>query len=345
MNGSDRLLGAVVIALADGTVIYWNQRAAAEFGWPGGESPDSPTPGLVSTASDSPNAIHAEGVPGSEVSPQPVKVILKSGKTTLLYSRMMPLMDAGGRACGHLYLLQRSVSGEPASKQLGPAPTVQPGVSERQVLHQLNNVFASIHSGVELALDAKSPAESAGFLQQARESARKGALIINELQLREREAPGAGALHAGDVLPNSTVLGQTGDDQPPAALEGKERLLLAEDNKSMRALIRAVLTYRGYTVIEAVDGEEAVTKFIAEGPFDLLIVDMGLPKLEGDEVLRRVRARNPEMRALALSGNLFDGGQEAVELNNRFNGFLKKPFRNLDLVKQVRRILDLHATG
>lgn len=345
MNFCDGFSGAVLIALVDGRVVYWNQTAASEFGWLQIESRNRAGQDLVSAPSDTPNFIHSGGPLGSEACAQPVKVILQSGKAAWLESRMTLLTDAEGGVCGHLHRLQRAKTSEPATDQLGPSEAVKPTVTKRQVLHQLNNIFACIHSSLDLALGAKEAAEGAAFVQQAQESTRKGAQLITELQLREMEAPGAASSDASEVRPHSTVLADTGDDPAPAALEGKERLLLAEDSQSMRALIRAVLTYRGYTIIEAADGEEAVNKFSSDGPFDLVLLDMGLPKLVGPEVLRRLRAQNPAVRVLALSGGLFGGEENAVESGGSFDGFLNKPFRNIEMVKLVRRILDRPAAA
>ncbi len=340
MNSCDGFSGAVLIALADGQAIYWNETAAAEFGWPRIAARSLAALGQTTVASEVPSEIQFEGSPGLDADAQLVKVIFRSGKTALLESRVMRLRDAAGGAGGYLYLLHRANSGAAARAESGDSATAKPGVSERKVLHQLNNVFASIHSSLDLALGVPEPAERGTFLQQAQESARRGAMIINELQLREMEVPGAAATNSGNVQPYAAGPAVAGDDALPVTLEGTERLLLAEDEKSMRALIRAVLAYRGYTVIEAVDGKEAVEKFVADGPFDLVLVDMELPKLVGPEVLRHIRAKNPAVRVLALSGSLFGAEERTLPPVNRFNGFLNKPFRNIELLKLVRRILD-----
>jgi CheY-like chemotaxis protein len=226
-----------------------------------------------------------------------------------------------------------------AADKSGHSPAVKAGSTWWQVLHQLNNVFATIHSSLDLALSGRQHSEAESFLLQAQESARKGALIINELQLRGKELPGITEPKSGDAKAKSAGEAEQTPDPSPAALEGSERLLVAEDDKPMRALIRAVLTYRGYEVIEAVDGEDAVNKYLENGPFDLVILDMDMPKLAGTEVLLRIRARDASARALALSGALFDD-ETARNPASRFNGLLNKPFRNIDLVKLVRRILD-----
>jgi len=210
----------------------------------------------------------------------------------------------------------------------------------RQVLHQLNNVFASIHSSLDLALAHEGRPEARSFLVQAQEGARKGALLINELRLGGREPSGwevkgegldgkSGGRSGPGVLPS------------PPSLEGSERILLVEDDESVRMLIRAVLTYRGYEIVEACDGDEAVATFQAKGPFDLIIMDLHMPKMDGGEGLRQIRALGGNAPALALSGSIFDGQDPAPGLAlESFSACLNKPFENTELVALVRQLLD-----
>jgi CheY-like chemotaxis protein len=72
---------------------------------------------------------------------------------------------------------------------------------------------------------------------------------------------------------------------------------------------------------------------------------MAMPRLDGPEALQQIRAQNASARALALSGTPFENGDEPQHPAGRFDGFLNKPFRNIDLLKLVRRILDHKAAG
>ena len=335
----DRFSGAVLIASPDGRVTYWSLAAATEFGWSENEARELGIQGLFSTADTVPDAIPSGGGPVLGPSSQQVKVILKSGGVALFECQIVPMADAGGCVYGRLYVLRPVESGRKVTGNSGHSHAVKAGSTWWQVLHRLNNVFASIHSSLDLVLSGRQHPEAESFLLQAQESARTGALIINELQLRGKELPGLAEPKCGDAKAKSAGDTEPVADPSPAALEGSERLLLADDDKPMRTLIRAVLTYRGYEVIEAVDGEDAVNKYLTNGPFDLVILDMDMPKLTGTEALQRIRAQDASARALALSGTLFDD-----EANRnpaiQFNGLLNKPFRNIDLVKLVRRVLD-----
>lgn len=123
------------------------------------------------------------------------------------------------------------------------------------------------------------------------------------------------------------------------ATEGKERILLADDEELVRMVTKAVLSYRGYQIIEAADGQEAVEKYsAASGTIDLVLMDMHMPRLNGYDALVRIREINPKARAIMFSGGVHDpedgiGHMEKV-------AFLHKPFENQELLRIVRQSLD-----
>ncbi len=123
-----------------------------------------------------------------------------------------------------------------------------------------------------------------------------------------------------------------------------ERILLGEDEPSISMLLEAVLGYRGYQVVAAFDGEEVVRKYKCEGPFDLVILDLNMPRLDGCGALRQIRALNPAARALLLSGSPMED-QAVAPGGADFDGRLGKPFDNDELVRRVRQILDLKKAG
>jgi len=69
------------------------------------------------------------------------------------------------------------------------------------------------------------------------------------------------------------------------------RILLADDEQSIQALLSYPLRKDGYEVVQAADGREALQRF-SEASFDLLVLDVMMPRLDGLEVCRRVRARS-----------------------------------------------------
>jgi len=103
------------------------------------------------------------------------------------------------------------------------------------------------------------------------------------------------------------------------------RILLVEDNEKNMKLLRDVLTAKGYRILEATSGEEAVTLTLAEEP-RLVLMDVQLPGIDGVEALRRIRedARTIGITVLALTAQAMDGDRERF-LAAGFDGYLSKP--------------------
>ena len=124
------------------------------------------------------------------------------------------------------------------------------------------------------------------------------------------------------------------------SLSGSETILLVEDEPRVRRVICEVLDSRGYRVLEAARGEEAVR--LAEthtGPIDLLLVDVVMPEMSGPETVRQLLSRRPGARVLYMSGYT----DEAILHHGISEGeqhFLPKPFLPVVLVSKVREVLD-----
>ena len=118
-----------------------------------------------------------------------------------------------------------------------------------------------------------------------------------------------------------------------------KKILLVEDEKLAREGVRDFLISRGYLVTEAVDGEEAVKKFCESGQsvFDLVILDVMLPKMNGILVLKEIRKRSkvPVLMLTALS----DEGTQLASFDKLADDYLCKPFALLILEKRVEALL------
>ena len=121
---------------------------------------------------------------------------------------------------------------------------------------------------------------------------------------------------------------------------GTETVLVAEDDETLRNLSKSVLEIFGYTVITAVDGEDAISKFRANSDkIRLLIFDLIMPRKSGKEAYEEILKMRPGIKVLFMSGYTADvisqqgGFEEGVE-------FLYKPVLPTDLLKKVREILD-----
>ena len=124
------------------------------------------------------------------------------------------------------------------------------------------------------------------------------------------------------------------------AMEGTERILIADDEELVRIVMRAILNYRGYQIVEALDGEDAVEKYLQSSkPFDLVLMDLHMPRLNGLDALARIRKHNPKVKAVMLSGGFQEKDTErSIEIEGV--KFLQKPFENQDLVCLVREMID-----
>ena len=125
----------------------------------------------------------------------------------------------------------------------------------------------------------------------------------------------------------------------PPPRRGTETILLAEDDEAVRHLTELVLTEFGYRVIPAVDGEEAVKKYLAhKEAVHLLLFDLIMPNRNGKEAYDEIRKVCPEVRVIFMSGytaNIL----EAKALKDGTE-IIAKPFSSLDLARKVRMVLD-----
>jgi CheY-like chemotaxis protein len=122
---------------------------------------------------------------------------------------------------------------------------------------------------------------------------------------------------------------------------GAETILLAEDEDAVRAVMVSALSRRGYRVLQAVDGEAAITVATTfAGTIHLLITDVVMPGARGREVAAVVQRLRPNIQVLYCSGYTDDAVLMGdVRIDER--RFLQKPFTAQELVRRVRTVLDL----
>jgi CheY-like chemotaxis protein len=127
---------------------------------------------------------------------------------------------------------------------------------------------------------------------------------------------------------------------PAPAPRGTETILLVEDEIAVRAVIRRMLETLGYTVLDAVDGRDAL-RLAAEhtGRVDLLLTDVVMPELNGRALAERLAERWPRLRVLFMSGYTDD---EILRrgLAQSGSSFLEKPFTPERVAGAIRRALD-----
>src|SRR3954462_5387766 len=80
------------------------------------------------------------------------------------------------------------------------------------------------------------------------------------------------------------------------------RVLIVDDEEPVREFVQRVLSQAGYGTALAVDGEDALTVAAEQGPFDVLVTDLHMPRMHGDELARRLRQSDPGLKVLYLTG-------------------------------------------
>jgi signal transduction histidine kinase len=127
---------------------------------------------------------------------------------------------------------------------------------------------------------------------------------------------------------------------PAAGPGGRETILVAEDEPSVRRVFTTTLRRAGYTVVEAADGADAVARFREQrDAIALCLFDVIMPRLNGREALEAIRLLRPGARVLLVSG--FTGTVlEERGLDMESVGLLQKPIEPAELLRQVRRALD-----
>jgi PAS domain S-box-containing protein len=122
--------------------------------------------------------------------------------------------------------------------------------------------------------------------------------------------------------------------------KGTETLLFAEDNKEVRKFIKMMLEKYGYEVIEAKDGEDAVSKFLKnKNRIQMLLFDVIMPKKNGKEAYDLIRRIRPDIKALFVSGYAADAIRKRGLLEEGCD-FVQKPVSPLAFLKKIREVIE-----
>src|SRR5437016_4111169 len=119
---------------------------------------------------------------------------------------------------------------------------------------------------------------------------------------------------------------------------GQKAILVADDDSSIRSLLRQLLSDEGYSVAEAATGVEVVDK-VKEASPDLVIMDVRMPELDGIEALSRVKASSPKTAVLIMTAfGSSNAAIRAMELGAY--DYVTKPFELDKISHSVKRVLD-----
>jgi two-component system, cell cycle sensor histidine kinase and response regulator CckA len=142
-------------------------------------------------------------------------------------------------------------------------------------------------------------------------------------------------------LPIVEAAGATETAAPKQAMVGgKETLLLAEDDPMVRDVAQRILTRAGYTILTAVDGQQAVDLFQAHRhDIALVLLDAVMPKLGGFDVYRRIKDECPEVRVVFCSGYDPESAHSKFIVDEQLR-LVEKPYDPAMLLRVVREVLD-----
>jgi CheY-like chemotaxis protein len=123
------------------------------------------------------------------------------------------------------------------------------------------------------------------------------------------------------------------------ARHGSETILLVEDEEAVRILVKKTLELNGYTVVDAANGNEALKlSQTHDGPIHLVLTDVVMPEMGGQELVSRLCAVRPQLKVLYMSGYADRVIQQEILGSNV--AFLEKPATQETLIRQVREVLD-----
>lgn len=129
-------------------------------------------------------------------------------------------------------------------------------------------------------------------------------------------------------------------NKPADVPGGTETLLLVEDEQMLRELLSGLLVEKGYTVLTAADGKEAITLYDKhKTEISLVLCDLDLPKLDGHEVLKEIKKINPDVKFILASGYI-DPVQKIEITKSGLSAILQKPYIPGEMMKKIRATLD-----
>ncbi len=117
-------------------------------------------------------------------------------------------------------------------------------------------------------------------------------------------------------------------------------ILLVEDDMELRAMLKAALIRKDFTVVEAGNGKEALVKF-KPGVTDLVVTDLIMPDEDGLKVIMEIREKKPGIKVIAISGGGKAGPGSYLNLASALGAdkVFYKPFAVADLIREIENLL------
>ena len=181
--------------------------------------------------------------------------------------------------------------------------------------------------------------QTGGFIYADSEPGRTSFRIFLPRYVPGAEEVAAEAAEAAAMAAPAVAKGAEGAAPAASAdLTGHGTILLVEDEEGLRALNARGLSSRGYTVLEAGNGVEAIEVLEAEGHVDLVVSDVVMPEMDGPSLLKELRRRDPSVKIIFVSGYAEEAFSKNLPSNEQY-AFLAKPFTLKQLVAAVKETM------
>jgi two-component system, cell cycle sensor histidine kinase and response regulator CckA len=141
-------------------------------------------------------------------------------------------------------------------------------------------------------------------------------------------------------VPGAKIEEKPEKKEPPKDLTGRGTVLLVEDEEAVRSFAARALGQRGYQVVQAATGTEALALFFEhKGDIDLVVSDVVMPEMDGPTLMKELRAKRPDLKIIFMSGYAEDAFKRNLDENEAFM-FLQKPFDLKQLAAAVKEAFE-----
>jgi CheY-like chemotaxis protein len=219
------------------------------------------------------------------------------------------------------------------SKNPVPAAPPTAAASEASELNNLLEIISGTSAAIENIWDGNNGSQK--YFEMLRSSVDRAAKVTAQLVEHAGGADNKVLFH-----PELEAFGRKKNAPPPTPATKRRSLLVVDDEPMVLVLAKQVLSEAGFEVVTAQSGFECLD-FFRKRPhhFDLILLDLNMPFMDGEETFGRLRSLRPDVSVLLITGFI---AQERLErmLSAGMIGFLRKPLRSGELVANVQAILE-----
>lgn len=216
-----------------------------------------------------------------------------------------------------------------------PKPTPPAQDSQPEIASELNNllqIISGTSSLIENIWEGKPGASK--YFEMLRSSIARATDVTMDLVQRSGSMNGKIVLH-----PELSRMRTPPKPRPKAKESSKQRIMVVDDEKMLLILTGELLREAGYEVVTAQSGFECLDLFrISPRKFDLVLLDLNMPLMDGEETFQRLRALRPDVRIMLCTGCV-----QQERLNHMLEaglcGFIQKPLGPKEYVASVRTVL------